>query len=286
LIPRNFKAVVVWLLLLLFVYLGLYTWNARTGYLDRLAAYTGMEFVGWVLAPGQWVHDRAVYYWSSYISLMDAQVENRRLRRQLRRKTLRLNELRRQASEIDRLRGLLRLSPPEGWSYQGARVLAHRLGPNAALQTIFVDKGSASGITRDTPVLIPDGVIGRVYKVSPHYANILLLTDPNSNIPVLGHKSRTNGIVNGQGPNASLELKYVPQNAPLHSSEMLITSGLSGIFPKGLPVANVASVEQSELSLFKQIRAEPLVNPRRIEEVLLLQHERIVDTRKEHLETR
>lgn len=285
-VPSNAKAVVVWLLLLLFVYLGLYTWNARTGYLDRLASYTGMEFVGWILTPGEWAHDRVVFYWNSYIALVDAQAENRRLRRQLRRKTLRVNELRREASEIERLRGLLRMSPPDEWSYQGARVIAHRLGPNAALQTIFVNKGSASGVSRDTPVLVPGGVIGRVYEVSPHYANVLLVTDPNSNIPVMGHKSRTNGIVSGRGPDASLDMRYVPQNAPLHADELLITSGLAGIFPKGLPVARVTSIEQSELSLFKQVRVEPLVDSRRIEEVLLLRHQRIVDASQELLEAR
>ncbi|MFW6388854.1 MAG: rod shape-determining protein MreC, partial [Desulfohalobiaceae bacterium] len=83
-------------------------------------------------------------------------------------------------------------------------------------------------------------------------------------------QTRNNAIIQGQGPDKSLQVKYVGQNAPLFSREQLVTSGLAGIFPKGLPVARVEQIRHSELSLFQQVLAKPLVELQNLEEVLLL----------------
>lgn len=184
---------------------------------------------------------------------------------------LRIARLYEESAEARRLRGLLEVSPPEPWDMAGARVIAHRLGPNAALETVLVDKGSLTGAVLNTPVITPAGVVGRVVRVSAHSANVLLLTDPNSRISVIGRDSRTPGILCGTGAEGVLELLYVPLNAPLKAGEILVTSGLAGIFPKGLPVARVSRIELSDISLFQTVTAEPLAYPRRQEEVLLLQ---------------
>lgn len=237
--------------------------------LDSLAANTGLEFVSWVLRPGSWVADKTTRLWDDYFHLVDVQQENRRLAERVDALSLDLASLREDAAEAVRLRGLLGYVPPRTWSVQGARVIAHRLGPAGALDTVLIDKGSRHGVGVNAPVATPGGVAGRVLRSAVQAATVLLVTDPNSKIPVVSRDHRTTGILSGQGPGEDLEVRYVPLNAPLDVGEILVTSGLAGIFPKGLPVAEITGIERSDISLFLTVRARPLVDYNSLEEVLL-----------------
>jgi len=260
-------------LLPLLAYLLVYTWNVQTGALDRLAAWTGLEAVGWVLVPGQWVEQRSTQMWQRYVHLMDVQRDNERLRARVDSLRLENLALERRARATERLRRLLQMPARPEWRLTGARVIGHRQGPNGLLRTLIIDVGSAEGAREDLPVLTPQGGVGRVSRVSPHFSTVLLLHDPNSRIAVISDTTRTSGILVGQGAGSSLDVKYIPQNEPLKKGELLVTSGLAGIFPKGIPLARVRSVVHSELSLFQNVVAQPLLNPHRLEEVLLL-HQR------------
>ena len=264
------KRVAVLILVGLTLYLTLFTWNLRTGYLDNLSGYSGLEFTGWVLKPGKWVSAKVSGFWHRYIYLVNVRADNERLQDENRDLRFEVMELRERAAAADRLESMLLFSPPPKWMKEGARVIAHRLGPAAVLETVMVDKGRISGITEDTPVLVPEGLVGRVFKVGPSTASVLLLTDPNSRISVIGQEHRSGGILTGQGPGHELKLRYVNLNAPLRQGEVLISSGLAGIFPKGLPVARVTRVDRSEISLFLTVTAEPLVELGRLEDVLML----------------
>ncbi len=266
----NFKSIIGLLVLLVIVYLSVYTWNSRTGVIDDLTARTGLEAVGWVLAPGHWVHDRATALWDRYIDLVNVSQDNERLKNQLQDLQIHISQLREEAAEVKRLRSLLSFSPPPAWTRHGARVIGQRVGPNAVFQTILVNKGHSEKVTENTPVVTAKGVVGRVFKLSANFCSVLILTDPNSRIPVLGQSSRTNGILKGHGSRELLGVTYVPQNELLYKGEVLITSGLGGTYPKGIPVATVESIEHSELSLFQTVQAAPLVDLEHLEEVLLL----------------
>ncbi len=267
----QFKTIFIAFLLPLFLYLGLYTWNWRTGVLDDLAATFGMESAGWVLAPGDWVKRKAVLLWDRYLYLVETEKENALLRAELEALKLDLITLREQAAEQQLLASLLELSPLDGWDAFGARIIAHQIGPNAVLQTLFINKGRSHGVSKDQPVITPEGVVGRILKASPHFASVLLVSDPNSYIPVLGQKSRTQGITRGQGRGEPLQVNHVPKNELLFKEELLITSGLADIYPKGLPVARITHIDISELSLFKEVLSRSLVEPFQLEEVLVLQ---------------
>ena len=229
-----------------------------------------MEFARWVLAPGKLVHDQVSSFWNRYLYFVGIRQQNDQLLQELSAAKEELAGLRENASEVERLRQLLSMTPPGEWTRQGARIISHRLGPNAALETFLIDKGSAHGVFVNTPVVSPDGVVGRVLRISPTAATILLVTDPNSRIPVVSQKNRTQGILKGEGPTRELVLQYVPQGAPVEEGEVLVTSGLEEIFPKGLPVARVTGIGRSGASLFQLIHAEPMFAPMRLEEVALL----------------
>ncbi len=238
--------------------------------MDALASYTGLEFAKWVLAPGKWAAWRVTSFWERYVYFVGVREENDSLRAKLEEATRELVLLREKAAEAERLAKILTIRPPLGWSRQGARVVSRRLGPNAALETVLLDKGVLDGLTVNTPVTGAEGVIGRVLRLSPSAATVLLITDPNSRIPVTSQKNRTQGILKGEGPNRPMAVQYVSLGAPLEEGELLVTSGLEDIFPKGLPVARVTEVGRTGSSLFQTVYAEPLFSPRRLEEVALL----------------
>lgn len=258
------------LLAALFIYLSLYSWNLRTGHLDLIATYTGLEAVKWVVLPGEWVSDEISGFWNRYIYLVGLKEENDKLSSQNDLMRLEIINLRKKAAEADRLAELVDLPPEEGWSYDAARVIAHRLGPAAALDSIILGKGSLSDLKNDTPIVTPDGVVGRVLQAGISASNVLLLTDPNSRISVRGQIHRSSGLLVGNGDGHLLSLKYMKLNAPIDEGELLITSGLAGIFPSGLPVARVTSIERSDISLFLKVQAEPLVDLHNLEDVLLV----------------
>jgi rod shape-determining protein MreC len=254
----------------LFVYLGLFTWNIRTGYVDNLASHTGLELTRWVLTPGRWVWSRLSSFWERYVYFVGVRQENETLREDLARVSDELVTAREQASLAKRLTELLLIQPPAGWSREGARIIAHRIGPNAALETFVIDKGGRHGADVNTPVSAPEGVVGRVLRNSMSAATVIMITDPNSKIPVVSQKTRTQGILIGRGANQSLVLQYVSLNAPVEQDETLVTTGLEGVFPPGLPVARVTGVSREGASLFLNVQAAPLFDARRLEEVALL----------------
>ena len=254
----------------LFLYLSIYTWNLRTGHLDALSSYTGLDISGFILRPGLWVSDKVVGFWDRYIYLVALKQQNDALREEaseLRRKNMLMSA---QARSAQRLEKLLGFKPPQGWETGGARVIAHRMGPAGVLDTLVVDRGSASGVEPDMPVATPGGVVGRVLETGATASTVLLLTDANSRIAVLGDQNRSPGMLSGQGYGQPLLMRFVNLNAVIDPDELLISSGLSGLYPKGLPVARVTKVQRSDISLFLTVEAEPLVDVGGLEEVLLL----------------
>ncbi len=254
----------------LFIYLSLYSWNLRSGQLDRLSGFTGLEIVKWVLWPGEWVHDKSVAFWDEYIYLIGLKEHNDQLSSQNNLMRLEIMKLREKAAQADRFQSLLKMSPVEGWSTDGARIIAHRMGPSAALDSIILGKGVLSGVEADTPVMTPLGVMGRVVEPGLTASKAMLITDRNSRISVRGQLNRSTGLLIGNGDGEPLSVKYLKLNAPVSEGEILVTSGLADIFPPGLPVAKVVSVERSDISLFLKIDALPLVGMENTEEVLLL----------------
>lgn len=259
---------------LLFCYLGLFTWNARTGYLDTIAERTGLEIVGYVLSPVVWVKDQCVGWWNRYMALIDVADENARLREEVRQTRVLATLAAEDRAELDRLRALLRLDALTTSPAFAARVITKRFGPNAARKTFTISKGFLDGALAGTPVATQDGVVGRVLRSAPHAATVLMLTDPGFRLAVISQESRTPGILTGSsGEGRRLEVAYVAQNAHISVGELLISSGEDNTFPKGIPVGVVTLVTPGNEILFQQVHAQPLVDLDRLEEVLLLQPE-------------
>ena len=254
----------------LLLYLGMYSWNQRTHILDEVAANTGLEASGVVLKSVRLVQDTVMGAWNRYMDLVDVREENDELKREVERLRHKLLMASEERAELIRLRRLLTLTPPEGWQTLGARVLAGRMGANAALASVLIGRGYLTGAIPGTPVMTPEGVAGRVLRAGPSSATVLLLVDPGSRIAVITQESRVQGVLVGGGPDKPLELRFVSHNESVRPGELLVTSGLDDAFPKGIPVARVLSATPSDLSPFQSIQAAPLARLVNLEELLLV----------------
>lgn len=267
--PR-FKYLFFFFFLPLFAYFSMYTWNWKTGFLDRLAAATGLDAAGWILAPGRWLQSNVDDLWSRYVYLVGVRQENEDLILRVRELEMELTRVSERAKSADRLQSLLRFSPEPPWEKRGTRVIGQKLGPGAVLETMLIDVGVSNGVRANDAVISTRGVVGRIAKPGLHYSSVLLLSDPSSRIPVITSEGRVPAIVQGQGAGAFLEVKFIPRNDPVSPGEVLLSSGLDGVFPKGIPVARVIEVTPADVSLFQKVYAEPLLALRYYEELLVL----------------
>ena len=261
---------------LLILFLSMYTWNKNTHVLDDFSTDVGLELTGGVITPIRYVQDKVTAVWKRYVYLVDVNEKNAQLEARVRDLEARLLAHKEDMAELARLRELLQLPIDESWTPVGARVLAGHLGPNSLLDSITINRGYATGARPGTPIVTHKGLIGRVLRASPHTATALLLTNPGSRIAIFTQESRTAGILTGEGTNKNLAVRYMQRDTQAKPGEILITSGLDGKYPKGIPVARVISVAPSNYTEFMTIYAEPLVDMQHIEEVMLLEPTGIV----------
>lgn len=264
------KRIIALFVVVLALFLALYAWDARTGKISRVLSLSGLELVRQVLYPGVWLKDRATDFVDSYVALADVAEENARLTESLGQAEAVAKQAMEAKGELERLRELLDLPSVLPWEKTGARVIAARFGPQAALNSVMLNKGFTGGATPGAPVVTPHGLVGRVYHTSPHSSTVLLITDPSFRVSVIGQSSRVRGILAGAGVNKPLQVQYVAPNTNMLPGELLVCSGLDAIMPKGLPAARVDTVLYDKDELFPRISARPLAGLAKLEEVMLL----------------
>ncbi|HTX55212.1 MAG TPA: rod shape-determining protein MreC [Candidatus Baltobacteraceae bacterium] len=205
--------------------------------------------------------------WQDYIDLRTVRKENLQLRREAAIRERRVSQLEEQALETQRLQGLLAIRDASRADFLAARVVGR--DTSNWFKTILIDRGSSAGIRRNLPVIAPDGLVGRVFEVTPTLSKVQLLTDPVSAAGGLVQRTRVAGIVFGN-LEAGLVVRYLPQLADVAVGDEMITSGLGGVFPKGIPVGRVVAVERRSGALFQEATLQPKVDLSRLEEVLIL----------------
>jgi rod shape-determining protein MreC len=203
--------------------------------------------------------------WSGYVALRDAQVENESLKRELQRLQVRLQEERAQAQRAENFRQLLELKERAGVETVAAEVIA---GPaTIEFLDMTIDKGSVDGLQRDMAVISPAGVVGRVHLSSPRAARVQMLIDRNAAAGAMIERTRAQGLVVGLG--GSLRMDYVPGTADVKAGDLVVTSGIDKIYPKGFVIGTVESVERGT-GTYHEITLRPAVDFSRLEEVLVV----------------
>ncbi|HVA72478.1 MAG TPA: rod shape-determining protein MreC [Candidatus Limnocylindrales bacterium] len=214
--------------------------------------------------------------WSGYIDLWHAQRYNQQLADEVGKLRLKNQQLEGQAAEAGRLAKLLGFRQA---NLNVPMVAAEVIGASADSnsETIFINRGEHDGLRRNMAVITPDGVVGKIFEVFSHTAQVLLITDKESGVGALLANTRTHGVVNGTG-DPLLRMDYVTTGEKLFVGEEILTSGEDRIFPKDLPVGTVASAKPGYP--FQTIRAKPAAHLDRLEEVLVLLTEESLNPRQ------
>lgn len=205
--------------------------------------------------------------WRDYVDLRGLQEENKGLRRETATQKRRIDQLEEQALETQRLQALLAMRQASRAEFLTARVV----GKDATnwFKTILLDRGSLEGVRRNQPVLAPDGLVGRVVEVTPTSAKVQLLTDPVNAVGGLIQRTRVTGIVSGN-LGAGARVRYLPLMADVVVGDQVVTSGMGGVFPKGIPIGRITAVDRRSGALFQEASLQPAVDLSRLEEVLIL----------------
>lgn len=140
-------------------------------------------------------------------------------------------------------------------------------------QRIVVNRGSGSGVYIGMPVITDQGLVGQVVSTAYASSRILLFSDPESAIPVVNTRNQVRAIVSGTGMPDELVIDNMPRSSDIQPGDLLVTSGLGGVYPKGYPVAVVTSVGFSEDLPFAEVKAKPLVDTDKIRYVLMFWYE-------------
>jgi rod shape-determining protein MreC len=210
--------------------------------------------------------------WRAYLDLRGVREKGRVLEEQVRVLETRLQEREHLAGEALRLQGLLDLRSSLTVEAIAAEVITRDGLPWS--RTLTINKGRSQGVALDCPVISSAGVVGRVIALGPSAARVQLLQDRDSGAGVAIDRTRVSGVVSGQvgvaeSASGDLLMKYVPDSADVQDGDLVITSGLDRIYPKGLVVGSVSRVASGR-GLFKEILVTPSVRVEQLELLLVL----------------
>ena len=206
------------------------------------------------------------HFWSGYVGLRDVREENAELKQQLADVQIQLQQQRALADRSRGLDRLLGLRERLTLNTVAAEVIA--LGATPDFRTMTIDKGSQQGLKSDMAIIAPAGVVGRVVVPSLRAAKVQLLIDRNAAAGALIERSRAQGVVVGAGDEL-LRLEYVSEIADVAVGDVVVTSGIDGIFPKGFVIGRVETVERSGRT-YRRVTVSPAVDFSSLEEVLVV----------------
>ena len=233
----------------------------RVRYVLDAAAYPIQLAVSSPSAASRWIKES--------VAARDVlQAENARLlarERELELRSMRYEAL---ARENDQLRGLRDALPPVAEKWLIAEIVDIQL--NNLRQRVILNRGATNGVFKGQAVLDDRGLLGQTTHVGPWSAEVILITDSEHAVPVEIQRTGLRTIAVGTGDTASLALPYLPANADVKAGDILMTSGLGGVFPAGYPVGRVAEVHRDAVQPLAQVRAVPFASMDTDREVMLV----------------
>ena len=223
-----------------------------------------------ISAPVEWAINSSLGHlldiWKRYIFLVNLEEENRQSRKKVDALTNEINTSREVYLESIRLKELLALKDNLEFPVLAARVIGRE--NSSAFRTILINKGSAEGLRPGMPVVSIHGVVGRIIEASWHSSRVLMIIDFNSNIDAIIQGSRVQGILQGGGV-MGCNLKYIKCSEELKPGELIVSSGIGGVFPKGLVLGTIVKIEKST-GLFQKVDVFPSVLFQKLEEVAVI----------------
>jgi len=205
--------------------------------------------------------------WDDYLNLMGVRQENLRLRDEVKGLNARIIAAGETFLANQRLEKLLGMKNSIKVPVLTVTVVGEDL--SSWFKTVVIDQGSSSGIAEGMAVVAADGVVGQVVKVASGTARVLLLTDHTSGIAATIQRSRARGVVKGKGEGLC-SLEFTTREEDVKVGDMVITSGVGGVFLKGIPLGEVTMVKRGEYGIFQTVTIRPMVNIAHLEEALVV----------------
>ena len=237
----------------------------------RYPSYEPGRITLFLVAPFQEIFSRSMRFardiWYHYFFLVAVAKENEQLRRELNiviEKNQKLVEI---ELSNERLRNLLNFQQNVTDRVLAAEVIGK--DPSPWFKTIIIDKGRLDGIEKGLPVVIRQGIVGQVIEVSSHHSKVLLMIDTNSAVDALVQRTRYRGLIKGVLGGKCL-FKYVLRKHEVRVGDSVISSGLDGVYPKGLHIGKVSEVIRRNAGIFQEVTVIPYVDFDKVEEVLVI----------------
>jgi len=265
-IPRRPTLLFIVVLSMLFALMAASSRTRVVGETRTLFERTVMTLFAPVPKVVNWVGSSAADMYHGYLDMRRSVKENLQLRRKVDQLTTENLRLRQGEGDLRRLRSLLGYS--EQFTMPTTMAEAIMLDISGRFKSIIIDRGSAAGIDVDDAVVNANGLIGRVVLTTKDMSKVQLVTDNNSSVGVLIERTRRQGVLRGDGAGGA-QLYDIPSLADVRPGDSIITAGIDGIYPKGIPVGVVVKAEKGQ-DLFKTITVKPLVEFASIEETIVL----------------
>ena len=206
------------------------------------------------------------HVWTGYIGLRNVKVENEALKRDLAAAQVAVQEQRALADRTRGLERLLELREHLPLKTVAAEIIGAAATPD--FRTLTIDRGTRDGVTPDMAIIAPAGIVGRLVVPSLRSAKVQLLIDRNAAAGAIIERTRVQGVVVGAGDDR-LRMEYVSEAFDIVAGDVVVTSGIDGIYPKGFIIGRVESVERAG-GAYKKITIKPAVDFSSLEEVLVV----------------
>jgi rod shape-determining protein MreC len=224
-----------------------------------------------IISPFQEFATNSIHYfqdiWRHYFYLVTVSKQNDALRRRLEAVLEKNNALKEMELSHERMRELLGFQSSLTQHVVAAEVVGK--DPSAWFKTVIINKGKGDGINRGMPVVTPGGIAGLVTDVSKNFSKVLLVIDQNSAVDALTQNTRARGIIKGD-PAGDLTFEYILRRHDINKGDVVISSGLDNVFPKGLRIGYVQDVFKPNAGIFQQVKVTPYVDFEKLEEVLVV----------------
>ncbi len=240
---------------------------------SRLGAFSHVRFLlNSLVAPIQYAADlpRSMFdgFYENFNSRQQLMESNRALKRDVLTLKSDLILLDQYREENQRLRKLLGSSFVRDEKKVVTEVMAVDTSPYR--HQVVIDKGRVDGVYEGQPVINEKGIVGQVTFVAAHNSRVLLLIDPNNAIPVQNIRNNIRVIASGNGQTDEIQLEHIATSTDIEVGDLLVTSGLGGVYPEGYPVAYVSEVDKDTRREFASIKAKPVVDFDRLRYLLLI----------------
>jgi rod shape-determining protein MreC len=226
-----------------------------------------MEFCSPIQKASTFVIKTVQGFFKEYLFLVHLQKENMMLKQRIAELQRESHQRKEMALTHERLQKLLQFRDKISPSVIAAEVIGQ--DPSSWFMSVTINKGEKDGVRKGMAVISPKGAIGQILKTGPYHSVVLLITDYNSAIDSIVQRTRAKAIVEGKGENRC-QLKYLLRAEDVVVGDLVVTSGLSGNFPKGLMVGEIRKVDKRGHGIFQYAELVPSIDLTKLEEVLVI----------------